>query len=153
MNDSPRARPSSSGTWVRARRAYVDLLGDDDPAAAVLADGAVDLRLGHDRGEDDSSLRRLVSAPDDLAEVREIVESVIGVGAWPTAGPAPGEVTRARVELSGPTAVLGLLLSMDGLIERRSPWGRWRTVVDIMAARVAELDAVTASFVVVEPAA
>ena len=150
MSDTHRARPGSPGSWDRARRAYVALLGDDDPGAAMIAAGAVDRRLGHD-GERALDRAALVSAPDDLHELREIVESATGVGTWPTPDGVDGDPIRARIELTAPAAALGLLLCMEDLIERRSPWGRWRTVVETIAARVAELDAVTVSFVVREP--
>ena len=151
MSDSHRARPGSSGGWDRARRAYVALLGDEDPAAVMLAAGVVDLRLGYEDGAVGLDRAALVSAPDDLHELREIVESATGPGTWPTPGVAAGEQIQARIELPTPAAALGLLLSMEDLIERRSPWGRWRTTVDTMAARVGELDAVTVSFVVRKP--
>jgi hypothetical protein len=129
----------------------VALLGDDDPAAVLLAAGAIDLRLGYDEGAFEPGRRTLMSASDDLHELREIVESATGVGTWPTPVPTPGRPIRARIDLAAPAPALGLLLAMDDLIERRSPWGRWRTMVDTMAARVAELDAVTVSLVVMEP--
>jgi hypothetical protein len=129
----------------------VALLGDDDPAAAILAAGAVDLRLGHDDRAVGLDRATVVSAPDDLQELRAIVESATGVGTWPTPDGVDGDPIRARIELAAPAAALGLLLSMEDLIERRSPWGRWRTTVDTMAARVVALDAVTVSFVVREP--
>jgi hypothetical protein len=143
VNDSQRARSGSDGVWVRARGAYVALLGDEDPAAAALATGAVDLRPGHSDEVPDSAAATLVSGPDDLAELREIVESATGVGTWPRSSATDGEIITVELRLERPAALLGLLLAMEGVIERRSPWGRWRTMVDTMAARVQELDVVT----------
>jgi len=159
MSDS-RARPDSSGSWDRARRAYLMLLGDEDPADAYLADGALDLRLGHELldpdavvvgvGGVDGAESVLFSGPGDLVEVKEIVEAATGVGTWPTPAAGHGELIRVRLELSRPAAVLGLLIAMEDLIERRSPWGRWRTVVDTIASRIAELDSVSIETRVVE---
>ncbi|MEQ8841302.1 MAG: hypothetical protein RIB98_09995 [Acidimicrobiales bacterium] len=158
MNEPLRARPGSVGAWDRARRAYVAMLGDADPAAALVAAGALDLRLGHDSHVPGSHVFeiqeprvRIFSAPDDLRELREIVETATGVGTWPAAAPVSGEPIERRIELFSAAPLLALLVAMDGLIERRSPWGRWRTMVDTMASRVGELDAVTVSLVVQEP--
>ena len=139
--------------WGRARRAYVDVLGADDPAAQLLADGALDLRLGHEASEIDPARRLVVSGPRDFCELREIVESAIGVGAWPTPGPGEGVVVRAPVTPDRPAAMLGLLLAMEELIDRRSPWARWRTVVDTLAARVNAIEALTVDLRVIEPQA
>lgn len=151
MNERERARSGPAPGWDRARRAYVGLLGADDPAASFLADGALDLRLGHDAASLDPARRLVVSGPDDLVELRTIVESAIGVGSWPAPARADGEPVVAVVGSPRPAAMLGLLMAMDGLIETRSPWGRWRTVVDTMAARVAAIDTITVDLRVVEP--
>jgi hypothetical protein len=147
------ARPGPDRGWERARRAYVDLLGDDDPARAALAEGAVDLRLGFDSTTPEPATPYLISGFHDLAELREIVESAIGIGTWPISADSEGELIRARIEVDRPAAVLGLLLSMEDLIERRSPWGRWRSVVETMAARVEKLDVITTETRVIEPGA
>jgi len=156
MSDSQRARPGSSGSWDRARRAYVAMLGDDDPAATILSAGAVDLRPGFDQSDrpaeptnDDRDALLLVSAPGDLSELREIVESATGVGTWPVSPVVPGELITAHVAVDAPARALGLLLAMENLIERRSPWGRWRTMVETMAVRIGDLETITVSFGVV----
>ena len=132
------------------------LLGADDPATRLIADGALDLRLGHDPSEIDSvdpARRLVVSGADDLVELRAVVESAIGVGSWPAPPPADGQPVVAVVESPRPAAMLGLLIAMDGLIETRSPWGRWRTVVDTLAARVRAIDTITVDLRVIEPRA
>lgn len=126
------------------------MLGDEDPAAELLADGASDLRLGHDRGLASTELV-LVSGPSDLIELREIVESALGVGTWPTSPQVEGEILRARIRVHRPAVLLGLLMAMEDLIDKRSPWGRWRTVVDTMAARVTALTEITVDVRVVRP--
>ncbi|MEZ5244390.1 MAG: hypothetical protein R2707_04770 [Acidimicrobiales bacterium] len=151
MHDPLRARPGSSGSWDRARRAYVALLGGDDPAAVLLAAGALDLRLGYEPGEWDPSRCIVVSGPDDLAQLRAVVEEAVGVGAWPLVDPADGEPIGTHLGPGRSGAMLGLLMAMEGLVESRSPWGRWRTVVDTIAARVATIDEVTVDLRVVQP--
>ena len=151
MIESPRARPGSSGGWDRARRAYLALLGPDDPAAALVAAGALDLRLGYDPDDADPARRLVVSGPDDLKELREIVERAVGPGAWPPLPPVAGVPIGTRLGPGRGPAMLALLMAMDGLVERRSPWGGWRTVVDTVASRVAALDGVTVDLRVIEP--
>ena len=162
MNERRRARSASSSEWDRARRAYRTLIGDHDPAAAAIAEGgAIDLRPGGPLPAPDTGLSRLVvvSGPADLVELREIVETATGVGTWPTAAQGNAALTAmgsgalhtARLEIERPAALLGLLLAMDGLIEDRSPWGTWRTVVDTLAGRVHELRAVTIEARIVHP--
>jgi hypothetical protein len=151
MSDPQRARSDPSGAWDRARRAYVALLADRDPASSLLAAGAADCRLGF-AGTIPDAPTVLVSGPDDLRELREIVESALGVGTWPARACPDGAAITARVEIDRPAAVLGLLIAMEGLIEARSPWGRWRSVVDTMAARLARLETLTIDVRVIESA-
>jgi len=151
MSESRRARSDSSGSWDRARRAYLAVLGDADPAAALLATDAVDLRLGYDDADVDPTRRLVVSGPDDLRELRTVVDAVIGPGAWPAPVADGGAPIRARLGPGRGPAMLGLLMAMEGLIERRSPWGGWRTVVDTVAARVVTIEEVTVEFRVIEP--
>ncbi len=152
MSESRRARSASSGSWDRARRAYLAVLGDADPAASLLAADVVDLRLGFGAPLDAETAapRALVSGPDDLAELRDIVESALGVGTWPRPVPVDGEPVRARVEVAQPAALLALLMTMEDLIERRSPWGKWRTAVDTMAGRVGGIRALTIDLRIVD---
>ncbi|MEM7142557.1 MAG: hypothetical protein AAF548_16160 [Actinomycetota bacterium] len=151
MTDSQRARLRPSGDWDRARRCYRDLLGDDDPVAGLVLAGALDLRPGFVHAECDPSRQMVLPAEGDLGELRAVVEAATGVGTWPSPSDGPGDRHRVGVAVARPAALLGLLLAMDGLIERRSPWGKWRTMVDTMAARVAEIEHLTMVFRVVEP--
>jgi len=152
MSESRRARSDSSGSWDRARRAYLAVLGDADPAAALLAADMIDLRLGFSGALDAETAahRALVSGPDDLAELRDVVESALGIGTWPRALPIDGERIGGRIEIGRPAALLGLLLTMEGLIERRSPWGKWRTAVDTMAGRVGGIRELTIDLRIVD---
>lgn len=126
-----------------------------DPAAAVVAAGALDLRPGHLAAEWDPARVVVCSGDDDLRELRAIVEGAVGIGCWPTSPVAAdvgaGEELRGRVAIERPAALLGLLVAMDGLIERRSPWGRWRTMVDTMAARVTALDSLELHVRIIPP--
>ncbi|GJM38825.1 MAG: hypothetical protein DHS20C19_21920 [Acidimicrobiales bacterium] len=154
MNDARRARPGSDGAWDRARRAYRAVLADADPAADLLAAGALDLRPGHTAQEWDPARLVVCSGSDDLRELRAIVADATGIGTWPSSPAADateGDEIRARVDIERSSSLLGLLIAMDGLIERRSPWGRWRSMVDTMAARVTALDSVEIHLRVVEP--
>lgn len=117
----------------------------------LFAAGASDLRLGHDPATPWPDGAVVLSGPDDLAELRDVVETVTGVGSWPRPPEVDGAtVVRARVAIHRPAALLGLLLAMEGLIERRSPWGRWRTTVDTLAARVATIDSIGVDLRLVE---
>lgn len=128
------------------------MLGEDDPAAHLLDDDTDDRRLGGIEPIDPER-RTLLSGPADLLEVRQIVEAATGIGTWPAPSAAAGEHHRVTVAVERPAAILGLLIAMENLIERRSPWGRWRTTVDTMAARIEALETVTLETVVVEPGA
>ena len=142
MNEPRRARSASESGWDRARREYAALLGDDDPAAEWLAGGALDLRPG---GPAPASYDGpvVVSGPADMREVRRIVEQSTGVGTWPSARAGAGPLARTTRQVARPAAVLGLLLAMEGLIEDRSPWRKWRTAVETLADRIAGLTVVT----------
>jgi hypothetical protein len=54
------------------------------------------------------------------------------------------------VEVAQPAALLALLMTMEDLIERRSPWGKWRTAVDTMAGRVGGIRALTIDLRIVD---
>ncbi len=109
------------------------------------------MRLGYEDGEWDRSAPAVVSGPADLAELADIVEAAMGVGTWPRHPSPAGAAITARLTVARPAPLLGLLLAMEGLIERRSPWGQWRTMVDTMALRVAEIDSITLDLRVVDP--
>lgn len=125
----------------RARRAYQRLLSDEDPAADWLAAGAADLRPFTD-GSGPAPAGAVVVGPDDLREIREIVDTQLGVGCWPRAEVIAGERRTVQVALVRGAAT-ALVHAFEGRIEQRSPWGRWRSAVDIMAARLDALDTVT----------
>jgi hypothetical protein len=154
VNDASRARSVSPGEWDRARRAYRALIGENDPAADVLGlTGAVDLRPGVRRPDSDDPIRRVVvlAGPGDLIELREIVEAATGVGTWPSGPSVAGEIRRGRLEITRPSSLLGLLVAMEGVIDDRSPWRTWRSAVDIVAARVREIGALSLEAVIVRP--
>ena len=111
---------------------------------------AVDLRPGGPAPAR-ASATLIVSGPDDLKELRAIVETATGVGSWPRSPAAPGEVRTATMPLVRPGAALGLLLAMEGLIDDRSPWRTWRTAVDTLAPAVGALDTLTIEAVIVDP--
>jgi hypothetical protein len=85
----------------------------------------------------------VVAGPDDLRELRAVVERVTGVGSWPAPVPVAGERATGRIAITSPSRLLGLLAALDGHIERRSPWSTWRGVVDVLAGPVADLGEVT----------
>ncbi len=151
MNDAPRARPGSSRVWDRARRAYLAVLGDHDPAVPQLVAGALDLRLGYEPDEWDRERTIIVSGPEDFAELREVVETATGVGTWPRCVGPTGTAIAAQIAIERSAPLSGLLLAMEDLIDRRSPWGRWRTMVDTMGPRVARIDEITVDLRVIEP--
>jgi hypothetical protein len=147
------ARSSSQSEWDRARLAYRAFIGDRDPVADLVRLGAVDLRPGgvatvH---EGDGERTIVVSGPQDLAELREIVEAAIGVGTWPVAAGTPGEIRTVHLDVEGSGPLSGLLLAMEGLIDDRSPWRRWRSAVDTIAARIATLSSITIEALIIEP--
>ena len=113
MTDTPRARPGSFGGWDRARRAYLEMLGADDPARSLLAAGALDLRLGYEADAVDPNRLTLRSGPQDLVELRAIVEESTGVGTWPIGNAVTGDSIVARVGLARPATLLALLMAME----------------------------------------
>lgn len=82
-----------------------------------------------------------------------VVERALGVGSWPVPEQRDGGLRSAELDLAGPGGLLALLVSLEGLIEIRSPWRTWRTVVDGLAPAVAELDTVTVEAMVVDGSA
>ena len=134
------------GEWLRARRAYADLLGAADPVADLMVAGAVDLRPGGPIAT--GPLRVVTSGPDDLVELVRAVESVTGPGTWPRPGIPLGwrvaETHRARVALGRPTPALALVAAMEGLItDRTGAWRTWRTTLETVAAAVAPIGSLT----------
>jgi hypothetical protein len=119
------------GEWDRARRAYRSLIAEVDPAASAIHElGAVDLRPGGAPADLDGP--RVLSGPDDLSELRTVVESVTGWGTWPT--PA-----------------LALVHAMGGLIDDRTGmWRTWKTTVELVAGALASVESLTIEAVVVE---
>jgi len=140
------------GEWDRARLAYRHLLGGADPVADLLAGGdAVDLRpagietIGETAGE-----LVVVSGPDDLLELRAIVESIAGTGTWPVPPPPSGETRRGSVELASPGPALRLVAALEGLVDDRGGmWRTWKTTTELVAARAARLRRLTVEAVVV----
>jgi hypothetical protein len=131
----------------------MELIGDRDPVADLLRLGAVDLRPGGVATAHEGAGERtiVVSGPHDLVELREIVEAAIGVGTWPVASRDPGEIRTVHLDIDGPGPLSGLLLAMEGLIDDRSPWRRWRSAVDTIAARIATLRSITIEALIIEP--
>lgn len=133
--------------WDRARRAYERLLAEVDPAAAWLAAGATDLRMRGGR-PDEVDGPVVVAGPDDLREIQAIVDTQLGVGCWPRPPTVAGE-RRSTTVAAARGAVTALVHALEGHIELRSPWARWRTAVDTMASRLDLLEVVTLEAVLV----
>ncbi|MDW3218493.1 MAG: hypothetical protein R8F63_07740 [Acidimicrobiales bacterium] len=108
---------------------------------AWLAAGAADLRPFAD-GSLPVPAGAVVAGPDDLREIRDVVDTQLGVGCWPRNELIVGERRTSRVALPRGAAT-ALVHALEGRIELRSPWGKWRTVVDIMAVRLDALETVT----------
>ena len=142
------------------------MVGDADPGAGLVARATHDLRpAGLADLADLDGLTGLtgrppggvvVAGPDDLCELRAVVERVTGSGSWPApaatfaaaAVPVGARVTE-RVAVASPATLLGLVAALEGHIERRSPWSTWRGVVDALAGPVGELATVTVDAVLV----
>ena len=92
-----------------------------------------------------------MSGPNDLQELRRVVETALGVGTWPTAGVGPGEIRAVTVALDRPSAALGLLIAMEGVIDDRSPWRTWRTAIENLAPAVASIGRLTIEARLIEP--
>jgi hypothetical protein len=151
VNDPRWARSRTPGEWERARLAYQALVRADDPAGSLLsADDVVDLRPRADLSgwcRPSGCRSVIVAGPDDLAELRQVVERSLGVGTWPRSrsGPELAATTRtATILLPSAGPALSLLMAMEGLIEDRSPWRRWRTAVETIASEVEALESLTA---------
>lgn len=138
------------GEWDRARLAYRDLLGDADPAAGVLVgNDVVDLRP-EGLGERRLDPVTVVSGPGDLLELRTVVESITGVGTWPAPPPVDGAVLRASIVLDRPVPAVRLVAALEGLIiDRGAMWRTWRTTMELVAARLAEVPRLSVEAVVV----
>ena len=80
----------------------------------------------------------MISGPDDLRELRAVVEAITGAGTWPFAASEPpptGLRLTSTVELDRLGSVLGFVAALEGRIEDRTgAWRTWRTVVDSVAA-------------------
>lgn len=141
------------GEWDRARLAYRELLGEDDPVAGVLGAGdVVDLRPGGPVAPGGRSGVVVTSGPGDLGELREIVESITGAATWPVAEPSAGELVRGSIGLRNPGPALRLLAAMEGLVvDRGAMWRTWKTTLELVAGRLSGLDAVTVEAVVARP--
>jgi hypothetical protein len=152
VNSHKRARSQSTPEWDRARRAYQRLIDGHDPAAALVEAGDTqDLRPSVIAPSAEVA-PTLVAGPRDLQELRAVVERSLGVGTWPAAALIPGaEVVSTEISIEHPTALLGLLLAMEGLIEDRSPWRNWRSFVDTLAAAVDEIESVTVETQILRP--
>jgi len=77
----------------------------------------------------------VVSGPDDLIELRQVVERMTGPNTWPVlAAPDGFEVLESHVCVVGirPSARgLALVMSMNALVvDRSGAWRTWKTVVD-----------------------
>ena len=96
----------------------------------------------------------LLAGPDDLIELRRVVERALGVETWPghraDGRIDPATTWTATIPLRHPGPALALLLSMEGLIEDRSPWRRWRTAVETIAPEVTALDTLTVQAALVD---
>ncbi len=135
-------------------------MGDDDPARVDVAGGAVDLRPGWDVDEP-GDLRvegasAVVSGPDDLTELRQVVERMTGPGSWPVCGVPDGfvvvETRRVVITLSRPGPMLRLVMSMDDLVDDRSrAWRTWKTVVESVGAALGPMFDLTVEVMLVRP--
>jgi hypothetical protein len=152
VNSHERARSPSTPEWDRARRAYQRLIDGHDPAAFLVdPDEAHDLRPSVTVPAL-AAEATLVAGPRDLQELRAVVQRSLGVGTWPAASLIPGaELVSTEILIERPTALLGLLLAMEGLIEDRSPWRTWRSFVDTLAAAVADIESVTVETQILRP--
>jgi hypothetical protein len=137
------------GEWDRARRAYRALIAEVDPAASAISEsGAVDLRPGGAPVPVGGS--HVLSGPDDLIELRTVVEHVTGPGTWPSSR-ATGDVLRATLPLERPAPALALAHAMEGLIDDRTGmWRTWKTTVESVAAALAQIDSLTVEAIVVD---
>lgn len=95
----------------------------------------------------------VVSGPADLVELRAVVESITGTGTWPPPPSGVGDVRRATVRLDRPARALAVVHALDGLIEDRSGmWRTWKTVVELVGARLGEIETLTVEArIVVDP--
>lgn len=128
------------------RDAYRRLLGDADPARAHL-EGAVDLRPSgtQDSASDRGAVPRaipakiLISGPDDLQELRAVLEDITGSCTWPFAPgdpDAPGTLRLTdTVVAESRAAVLTFVAALgDQMDDRAGAWRTWRTVVESVDA-------------------
>ena len=102
-------------------------MGGLDPGVELVARAEHDLRpagLADLAGPPPGGVG--VAGPDDLRELRAVVERVTGAGSWPAPIPPATTLVTARVTapvaVSSPAVLLGLVAALEGHIEGRSPW-------------------------------
>ncbi len=133
-------------------------MGRADPVGALVAEfGATDLRpsatvdetvaTGGSRGP------TVVSGPNDLIELRLVVERVTGPGSWFT-GPGAevdGTTRRGHLDLARPAQVMGLVVALEGIVrDNGGAWRTWKTTVEAIAAGAGELESLTLEALVLD---
>lgn len=134
---------------MSVRLAYLDLVGEDDPAREWLDGGVPDTRfVGGD------ALRgAVVRGPDDLRELHEIVDDLFGVGAFDRPPLGATDVRTASIPVSRPAAVMPLLEALRPSLEGRGPvFWTWKTAREAMALRIADLGLLTVQAALQQPA-
>lgn len=95
----------------------------------------------------------IVSGPDDLIELRLVVERVTGPGSWFTGSGSEvdGTMRRGRLDLARPAQVMGLVVALEGIVpDNGGAWRTWKTAVEAIAAGVDELESITLEALVVD---
>lgn len=136
----------------------MDLVGD---LPAAFRRDAVDLRpmktamTAASEASDASAI--VVAGPEDLAELRDVVERVTGPGTWPFRHqPQPGwtlaETHTESVPIERPAQLMGFVVAIDELLpDRSAAWRTRKTLREAIGVSLKGVDSVTVSAWRIEP--
>ena len=136
----------------------MQLIGVADPVGSLIAEfAATDLRpcasLLEVSPDQLPAGPVVLSGPNDLVELRAVVERVTGPGSWfvHRGTEVAGTVRRGSLDVARLAQIMGLVTALEGLIsDNGGAWRTWKTTVETIAAGVGDLERLTLESVVVD---